>query len=70
MLDDLVCRHARQQHAAHAQVDFRTVLFANQGIRRLLNLGVQEFVGALQAEDEPGVDGFQSAACIASSVFP
>ena len=58
MLGELVRRHARQQRAADAQVDVGTVLVGNQRIRRLLDSVVQEFVGAVLAKDEPGVDGF------------
>jgi len=44
--------------------------FGDQRIRRLLNPVVQKFAGALLVEDEPGADGFQRAACIASVVVP
>ena len=58
MLGELLRRHARQQHAADAQVDVGTVLVGYQRIGRLLDAVVQELVGAVLAEDEPGVDGF------------
>ena len=58
MLGEYVRGHARQHRTADAQVRVGTILFENQGICRLLNSVVQEFVGALLTEDEPGVDGF------------
>ena len=57
MLGELVRRHARQQRTADAQVDVGTLLVGNQRIGRLLDAVVQEPVGAVLAEDEPGADG-------------
>ena len=69
MLDGLVRRHARQQHAPDAQVSLGTVLFGNEGIRCLLDPIVKEFVGVLATEDEPCVDGFPECRVISSSVI-
>ncbi len=54
MLGQIVLGHAREQHAADAQMDFGPLLFGNQRISRLLNPVVQEFVGATLMDDEPG----------------
>src|SRR3981081_725430 len=58
MLGEFVRRHARQQRAADAQVDFGTVLFWDQRISPLLYPIMQELVGAVLAKDEPSMDGF------------
>ncbi len=58
MLGEFVRRHARQQRAADAQVDFGTGRLGNQGISRLLDPVVHEFVGVILTKDEPSEDGF------------
>ncbi len=45
ILGQFVRRHARQQHAADAQVEFGTMLFCDQCISRLLDPFMQELVG-------------------------
>jgi hypothetical protein len=37
----------------------RALAFGDERIGRLLNTVVEECVGALQAEDQPGADGLQ-----------
>ncbi len=58
MLGEPARCHALKQHTSDTQVDFGTVLFRDECISRLLDPVVQELVGAIQAKDEPGVDGF------------
>ena len=52
MLGELVCRQARQQRAADAQVDSGTVRFGNQRISGLLDPVVQELAAAAGAHDQ------------------
>ena len=59
MLGEAVRRHARQQHSANPKVCPRALAFGDERIGRLLNTVVEEGIGALQAEDQPGAGGLQ-----------
>ncbi len=39
-------------------MNFGTVRFGNQGVRRLLDPVVKEFVGVLDANDKPSLEAF------------
>ncbi len=49
--------HFLDEHPADAQVNLGSLLRRNEGIRRLLNTIVKEFVGARKPENESGVHG-------------
>ena len=70
MLGEVVRRHARQQHAADAQMDIGTVLLGNQRISRLLDPVVQEFVGALLGERRARADGLPEGSVHRRLWFP
>ena len=59
MLGEALCRHARQQDSANPKVRSRPLAFGDERIGRLLNTVVEEPIGALQAEDQPGAGGLQ-----------
>ncbi len=58
MLGELARRHACQEDAADAQMNFAPLLFWDQGIGRLLDPVMQELVGVIRSNDEPSEDGF------------
>ena len=59
MFGEAVRRHARQQHSANPKVCPGALAFGDERIGRLLNPVVEEGIGSLQAEDQPGADGIQ-----------